>query len=64
MNTEQTLTRVLFGNPIRQKHKSQAFCATDLVKAGNKYRISKNLEPFDLTYFLNLKSTQEFVAMI
>jgi hypothetical protein len=64
MNTEQTLTRYLFDSPIRQKHKTQALCATDLVKAGNKFRIAQGLEPFDLSYYFGLQGTKEFVAEI
>lgn len=64
MITEQILTRQMFDMPIRQKHKSQAFCATDLVKAGNKFRISQGLSPFDLQVYYQLKGTKEFIVEI
>lgn len=64
MITEQVLTREMFGVSVRQKHKSQAFCATDLVKAGNQFRVSRGLYPFNLGQFLSTKQTEEFIKSV
>lgn len=64
MKTEVELVRNLFGEPLRQKSKSQFFSATDLAKAGNKYRRSINLSEFNLAQFLKNKSTVEFIQEI
>lgn len=52
MQTEVIMKRELFGEQISQKSKSEFFSATDLVKAGNKWRILNNMMPFNhLQYF-------------
>jgi hypothetical protein len=62
MITEVVMKRELFGGVISQKSKSEYFSATDLVKAGNKWRISKDMQPFDMNDWFNLKSTKEFIS--
>jgi hypothetical protein len=64
MQTEMILYRPILGGEVRQKHKTQALSATDLVKIGNKIRISRGEEPFDLSYYLSLKGTKEFMGEI
>ena len=61
MKTEVIMKRELFGNEISQKSKSEFFSATDIVKAGNKWRISENKSIFNFTTWLKTKSTQEFI---
>ncbi len=62
MKTEVIMKRVLFGDEISQKSKTEFFSATDMVKAGNKWRISNGLNPFDMSEWFRLKSTKEFIA--
>lgn len=64
MKTVQIITRPLLGSEVRQNHKTQALCATDLVKIGNKLRISRGEEPFDLTQYFIRQGTKEFMAEI
>ena len=61
MKTEVVMKRELFGQEISQKSKSEFFSATDLVKAGNRFRIASGMSPFDLTEFLRNKTTKDFV---
>ena len=63
MKTEVTMKRLLFGEEISQKSKSTFFSATDLVKAGNKWRISEGLSPFKYSEWLRNKKTQEFIEV-
>ena len=37
-------------------------CATDLIKAGNKWRIGKDMSPFNFSMWLKTKSTVEFIS--
>lgn len=62
MQTEVIMQRELFGMSIAQKSKSEFFSATDLVRAGNKWRIANSLSPFDSTAYFRQKGTQEFIA--
>ena len=62
MKTEVEMERVLFGATVLQKSKSEFFSATDLVKAGNKYRIVNDLGVFNFSTWLNTKSTKDFIA--
>lgn len=64
MNTEVIMKRELFGCQISQKSKSEMFSATDLVAAGNKWRIANDLPFFNLAAFLQNKSTKEFISML
>ena len=56
------MQRELFGMTIAQKSKSEFFSATDLVRAGNKWRMSNGLSAFDLTAYFRQKGTQEFIT--
>jgi len=56
------MKRELFGVEIKQKSKSEFFSATDLVKAGNKWRIGQDMPLFNLSMWLKSKSTVEFIA--
>ena len=61
MKTEVMMKRNLFNCEIKQKSHSSFFSATDLVKAGNKWRTLNNLEIFDINEYFRLKSTVEFM---
>lgn len=62
MKTEVEISRQLFSMPIRQKSKTEFFSATDLVKAGNKYRQSLGMSSFNLTQYLKSKSAKDFIS--
>ena len=62
MVSEVIMKRVLFGEEISQKSKSEFFSATDLVRAGNKWRKDNNMIEFNLSQFMSLKGTIEFIS--
>ena len=55
------MQRELFGMPISQKSKSEFFSATDLVKAGDKWRRSNGMNDFNFSQYLKSKSANEFM---
>ena len=62
MKTEVVMTRELFGMPISQKSKSEFFSATDLSKAGSKWRLANGYDStFNLSAYLSNKTTKEFI---
>ena len=61
MKTEVIMKRELFGSEISQKSKSEFFSATDLVRAGNKWRRKNNINDFNLSLWLKSKATVEFI---
>jgi hypothetical protein len=62
MKTEVIMKRELFGREISQKSKSEFFSATDLVKAGNLWRLENDKDLFKLQTWMQNKSTKEFIA--
>lgn len=62
MKTEVTMKRELFGTEISQKSKSEFFSATDLVRAGNKWRVSNDMGVFHMSDWLQQKGTKEFIT--
>jgi hypothetical protein len=62
MKTEVEMKRELFGVEITQKSKSEFFSATDLVRAGNKWRGKKGLDKFNVSLYFRKESTIEFVS--
>lgn len=64
MKTEVVMKRELFGKEISQKSQSEFFSATDLVKAGNAWRISNGLQIFSMNDWFNLKATKEFITAL
>ena len=62
MITEVVMRRELFGMEISQKSKSEFFSATDLVRAGNRWRAAQNKDPFRLDIWLSSKGTKEFIS--
>jgi len=61
MKTEVLMKRQLFGQEIEQKSRSEFFNATDLVKAGNKWRRINGMSDFNLSQYLKRVSTTEFI---
>jgi len=61
METAVIMKRKLFDCEISQNSKTEFFSATDLMRAGNKWRILNLLSPLDMGDFFNLKSTKEFI---
>lgn len=64
METEVIMSRELWGMEIRQKSKTEYFCASDLVNAGNKWRISQGKKIFNYTQWLKNPSTKEFIKVL
>ena len=62
MKTEVFMKRELFGNEISQSSKTEFFSATDLVKAGNEWRILNKIHPFKMSDWLQTKQVKEFIA--
>ena len=52
MITEVVMKRELWGREIRQKSKSEYFCASDLVNAGNTWRLSEGRKSFIYSQWL------------
>jgi len=62
METLVVMKRELFGNEISQNSKTEFFSATDLIRAGNKWRIINSLPPLVMNAWFNNKSTKEFIS--
>jgi hypothetical protein len=62
MITEVIMKRELFGMEISQKSKSELFSATDLVKAGNRWRALNSMPMFNISTWLQNESNKEFIA--
>ena len=60
MKTHVLMKRELFGCEISQQSKTEFFSATELVKAGNKWRRENDLTDFNLAQFLKGNSFNEF----
>jgi hypothetical protein len=61
MKTAVVMKRELFGREISQNSKNSFFSATDLIRAGNAWRIANYLSPIDLTAWLRKQSTKDFI---
>jgi hypothetical protein len=61
MKTRVIMKRELFNYEISQDSKTGYFSATDLVKAGNAWRVSNDKEMFNLKNWVHTKGTQEFI---
>lgn len=64
METQVIMKRKLFGEEISQNNQNCFFSATDLVRAGNKWRIENGLPIFNLVTFMQNKETKEFVNFL
>jgi hypothetical protein len=64
MKTEVIMKRELFGRQISQQSKSEFFSATDLVKAGNRWRDDNGIDEFKLSTWLKSKGVKEFISAL
>jgi hypothetical protein len=64
MKTEVIMKRELFGTEISQCSKSEFFSATDLIKAGNIWRLENNLPFFNFSVWLQNPSTKLFIDIL
>lgn len=62
METAVYMRRELFGCDIKQNSKTEYFSATDLIKAGNKWRAAEGLQLVKIDDWKNLKQTQDFMS--
>jgi len=62
MKTVVVMKRELFGMSVSQNSKSEYFSATDLVKAGNRWRAINGLSPFNEKAWFKNKGTIEFIT--
>lgn len=62
MKTEVIMKRKLFNMDISQKSKTEFFSATDLIKAGNLWRLQNGKELFNFNEWLRTKSTKIFIS--
>ena len=60
METQVIMKRELFGCQISQQSKTEFFSATELVNAGNKWRLSNGYKEFNLSQYLKSNSFVEF----
>ena len=60
MKTQVVMKRELFGCEISQQSKTERFSATELAKAGNKWRRANGMSDFNLSQYLKSKSFIEF----
>lgn len=65
MKTNQVLTsRELFGEIVEQRTQDSFFNLTNLVKAGNIWRYSQKMIPFNFSAYLKSKQTTEFIRIL
>ena len=62
MKTEVIMKRTTLGEIISQKSKSGFFSATELVMAGNRYRILNGLKPVNLNSYFKSSANKEFIS--
>ncbi len=64
MKTAQIMTRKFYNSDLRQNHKTEFFCLTDLLKIGNKYREIRGLKKKHINDYTKLDSTKDFMLSI
>jgi hypothetical protein len=64
MKTSVPVERELFGEVIRQNSKDKFFSATDLIDAGNKWRVNNGKKSIDLYTYFKQKSSKEFIKSL
>lgn len=64
MKTKVLMKREIFGEEIKQDSKNYFFSATDLIKAGNRWRVQQKKDFFHLDRWLQTKGTKEFIAAL
>jgi len=62
MKTQVIMKRPLFGVEISQQSKTTFLSATDLVRAGNKWRVNSGLGTFDLSVWFQKIGVKEFIS--
>jgi hypothetical protein len=62
MKTEVIMKRELFGKQISQKSITGFFSATDLIKAGNLWRLQNDKPVFNFAQWQESKATKEFIS--
>ena len=62
MKTSVIMSRKLFGMSVAQNSKTEFFSSTDLVKAGNKWRVINGHSLFNEKAWFKNKGTEEFMA--
>jgi hypothetical protein len=61
METQVIMKRELFGCEISQQSKTGYFSASELVNAGDKWRLANGMKEFQFYQYLKNKSTKEFI---
>lgn len=61
MQTMVVMRRELFGCDVSQRSDNEFFSATDLYKAGNRWRMLNGMQPVDMASYFNLASTKEYI---
>lgn len=61
METEVLMERSLFGGIVHQRSKNEFLSATDLVREGNKWRVSQGLPFFSLANWKSSNQVKEFI---
>jgi hypothetical protein len=64
METNVIMKRKLFDSEIAQRSDNWFFSATDLMRAGNRWRVMNGLDHIDMNDWFNLKSTKEFIKTL
>lgn len=64
MTTEVQMIRKFNGEVIKQRNTDEYFCATDLIRAGNKWRQENGKDKFNFTSWRNSKTTIEFISLL
>jgi hypothetical protein len=64
METAVIMKRRLFDSEISQNSETGFFSATDLMRAGNKWRVNNSLQILDMNDWLNRESSKEFIKSL
>lgn len=64
MKTNVLMKRQIFDSEISQRSDNEFFSATDLVRAGNKWRTINGLDFFNMSEWFRQKNTKEFIEML
>lgn len=64
MKTNVIMKRELFSHEIGQRSDNEFFSATDLVRAGNVWRINHGMQTFNMNDWFNQKTTKDFIKAL
>ena len=64
METQVVMKRELFGKEISQQSKTEFLSATELVSAGNVWRLTNDKPLFSFTTWLSYPSTKQFIKQL